>query len=350
MGRDGRAAPLGAALLSLAAGCSSVRTLSQDDLLAQGQVVHEGRPGAARAERLPGSTAADAEAAADRAESLLDAGEEAEALVVIREALAARPPEGPAARLRALRIRARREFLQDAVARASIEVSPARMTEGTPLRVRVVLRNLSPVPLVVRRAPGGTSPTTARISIRRRAVDVYGNVRTDSWEESLPVPPGEAPPGGTLAAETVFLTERFRPLFPRGFVEYSFGGTLLPSALAAGEVAVHERIPLDEASAFAFPAKWEEVAADPGRAIDRGLEARNPVRLLVAAACTDPAGRAAAGARLAALLGGEPPLSPAMDAGVRAALRVLGGDDAADDWPASEWDRRLAALSPGEAR
>ena len=42
---------------------------------------------------------------------------------------------------------------------------------------------------------GGASPTTVLLRVTREARDVFGNVRSEAWEELRAVPPGVAGPG-----------------------------------------------------------------------------------------------------------------------------------------------------------
>ncbi len=351
MDRHGGAVAAALLLLAPAAGgCSSGRwgELSNAELLGQGQFVQEVRPGAAREFQASTGRASASEAAAfaDRAEDQVASGDPAGALATVRDALLRRPPEAEGERLRAIRAAAKKALLRECVVRAEVLPAFPRITEGDVLPLRLVLHNLSPVPLSVRAPRGGVSATLFRLSVTRTARDVYGNTRSDTWEERVPMGAAEVAPGGEMATRFAFATERFRTQFPRGFVEYSFGGAVLPSGMAAGEAEIHDRFPLQGARVLSFPLRWEEVAADPARGVDEGIRRGNPVRVLVAAACTAPDRRASEGRRLAALLGKEPPLPAALESGLRAALRVLGGDAAADEWSPDDWDRLAATLRP----
>jgi hypothetical protein len=338
--------PAPALLLALAAaGCASGRPLTEEELLSQGPVVNEARPGAAR-EALEGAlTPEEADAAADRAEAALAAGDPGLALETARAALARVPPREEADRLRAIRTRAKKAVLRSAIARAEAE-APARAAEGSSLPVRVLLRNLSPVPLEAPAPAAGASPTTVLLRVTREARDIFGNARSESWEEMHPVPAGLAAPGSSLEVAISVDTARFAASRPAGFVVYTFGGAVLPSGLRVGETFIHDRLPLEEASTVAFPQRgWEEVAGDPAAHLERGLRDGNPVRVLVAAACLGPAERGAAGARLAKALRGDG-LRPAVESSVRAALRWLGEDGEADAWSEEAWEARAAADLP----
>ncbi|MCK6481647.1 MAG: hypothetical protein L6R43_16340, partial [Planctomycetes bacterium] len=349
---EGRAAASAVALLFLSAaalpgGCSSLPpSLDDSALLSQGRVVHEAPPGAPRApsSALPPATAPEAAAAADRAEALLAAGDAAGALEEVRPALLRQPPGPEGERLRDIRLRAKRAFLRSSVARASV-LAPDRETEGWPLRVKVLLHNLSPAPLLVEAPPPGASPATVRLRVVRTARDVAGNVRTEEWEQLLPLAPGSAPPGGSLGAEAVVETERFRDLVPHGFVTYDFGGEVLLSAMRAGRVDLADRIPLEGGRTTTFPQRgWREVAGDPEGHLERGLRERNPVRVLVAAGLLPEGARAAAAAGLARRLRDDGGLGAAAG-GVRAALRFLGDDPEADAWTVERWEERAAAAA-----
>jgi hypothetical protein len=349
MHATGRAAARAAALLSysLLAACASdaASDLGGEALPAE-RIVQERTPGAAARAMAEGATASEAEGALAKAEEELAAGDPGAALETVRRALLRMPPQEQGERLRALRLKAKREFLRTAIARGET-TSPAMVAEGEPIAVRVAVRNLSPAPMVSGRSPSGTSPNMVLLRVSRTAWDVFGNVRTESWEETHPLPDGEAGPGGALAAEISVDTSRFRETRPHGFIEYEFGGVILPSALTVGETAVHERIPLEESATRAFPQKgWEEVAADPAAHLDRGIRNGNPVRVLVAAACLPPEERASTAARLAReLRDGLPGGGAALESSVRAALRLLGGDREADRWPVETWDARVTAAT-----
>ncbi len=318
-----RALPVAAVLTALAAGCAGATALSETDLLTQGPVVTGIPPGAAEAAPWRRSTAAEASDAVGRAEALLGAGDAAGALEVIRAALGASPPPEQGLRLRELRVRARRLLVKTALVTATLVAEPPRITEGATLSLRVGLRNLSPVPLVVHPPAGGVSPTLLRLVVTRTSHDVYGNRLAESWEESHAVPEGTVAPGATREWTVPFDTGRFRGRFPRGFVEYGFGGTILPALLTVGEVQVHERIAVEDGLAWSFPERWEEVAADPAGAVERGLRVANPVRVLVAARCAEGPGAAALRDRLARRLASPPTLADVMRTAVEAALRVL---------------------------
>jgi hypothetical protein len=340
MNRTGRAAALAAALLSIpASSCSSAR-LSDEDLVARAsRVVHEAKPGTVAPAPVEPASAAEGDGAADQAEDQLAAGDAAGALETARRGLERQPPRAQADRLRDLRTRARKAFLGSAIARGEV-AAPARATEGEVLPVTVALRNLSPVPLDVA-AERGTSPTTVLLRVTRTAFDIYGNARSESWEETHPIPDGTAAPGGRFETIVEVDTARFRETLPHGFVRYEFGGSILPSGARAGELVLRDRIPVDPAATLAFPQKgWEDVAADPGAHLERGLRAGNPVRLLVAAACLPREGRDAAGARLARVLRDGP--SATMEGAVRAALRYLGEDPGADRWGVPVWEARAS--------
>lgn len=342
---NGRAALAGAALLSIPAlaACSTMPTLTEQELLSQGRFVNEARPGAAARAVADRASAAEGDAAADAAEELLAAGDPAGALAEVRAALLRLPPGEQADRLRAIRVRAKREFLRSAVAAAGVE-APERCTEGETIPVRVSLRNLSPAPLVVEDPLPGNSPMLAILRVTRSAFDVRGDVRIESWEQTAPLPPGRAPAGGAISVAIPVETARFRAIVPHGFVIYEFEGSILPSALRAGEVEIHDRFTLEGARTTAFPQRgWEEVAADPAGHLERGLRDGNPVRVLVAAACLPPGDRAAAGAALARRLREDAGLAPGVVAGGRAALRFLGGDREADLWTPDRWEAAAAA-------
>ncbi len=346
----GRVAARAAALLpfaAMSAACASTATLTEEELLAQGRVVNEARTGAAALAVVERATASEGDAAGDAAEALLASGDAAGALAAVRAALLRLPPADRADRLRAIRVRAKREFLRASVAAAGAE-APERATEGETLRVRVSLRNLSPAPLVVEEPDAGTSPTLVRLRVTRSAFDVFGDVRIETWEESAPLPPGRADSGTALSVEIPVDTARFRTQVPHGFVVYDFGGSLLPSALRAGEVEIHERFTLAEARTMTFPQKgWEEVAGDPAAHLERGLREGNPVRVLVAAACLPEGERARAGAGLSRRLREERGWAPGLALAARAALRFLGGDPEADLWDSDRWEERAAAARAG---
>lgn len=193
--------------------------------------------------------------------------------------------------------------------------------------------------------PPGASPATVRLRVVRTARDVAGNVRTEEWEQLLPLAPGSAPPGGSLGAEAVVETERFRDLVPHGFVTYDFGGEVLLSAMRAGRVDLADRIPLEGGRTTTFPQRgWREVAGDPEGHLERGLRERNPVRVLVAAGLLPEGARAAAAAGLARRLRDDGGLGAAAG-GVRAALRFLGDDPEADAWTVERWEERAAAAA-----
>ena len=357
MSETGRAATRVAALLLLSvpaafAGCAAAGGMGESDLLAQGRVVNELRPGpspaADSAAATPGD-AGEAAAAADRAEALLAAGDSAGALEEVRAALLRNPPQAGAERLREVRLLAKRAFLRTSIARAAVG-APERETEGWPLRLRVSIHNLAPSPLVVDRPPAGASPATVRLRVVRTAYDVQGNVRSEEWEQLAPLETGTAPPGGSLSTEVVVETARFKDLLPHGFVTYDFGGEILVSATRVGQVDLSDRRPLEPARTFTFPQRgWREVAADPPAHLERGLAEGNPVRVLLAAACLPEAERAGAAAGLARRLRDGGPLGPQAEAGVRSALRFLAGDREADGWSVERWEARAAAAAaPGE--
>jgi hypothetical protein len=339
----GAAAIAAALFLSAAggAGCRTAAAAGEGEPLAQGRViVGEAGPGVERVPSRPAATAAEAEAAADEAERLLAAGDPAGALEAARSALENHPPREAADRLREIRTRAKRAFLRTAVARAEAS-APGMVAEGSAVEVRVRLRNLAPVPLEVPEASGGLSPTTLRLRVTRTARDIFGNARSESWEESHALPPGEAAPGGAVEVAVTVDTSIFRASVPHGYLRYEFGGSILPSGVRVGDLAVHERIPVDPASTLAFPQNgWEDVAADPAAHLERGLEARNPVRVLLAAACLPPEGRGPAAVRLARLLREGAPAET--EGAVRAALRALGEDPGADRWSVEAWEARAA--------
>ncbi len=346
MKANGRAAAVAAALFMSGAGCAGARTLSDEDLVNQPKLVHEVKPGAPGAVPLKQATAAEGDAAADLAEALLSGGDAASALETARRTLDRYPPKEQGDRLRGIRQRAKKEFLRSAIARGEAS-APAMASEGEPLEVRVGLRNLSPVPLSSEEPGRGVSPTLVLLRVTRTAWDIYGNVRSESWEETHPLPAGEAGPGGSLEVAVPVDTDRFRESRPNGFVRYEFGGAILPSGVRVGEMALHERIPVEQATTLAFPQRgWEEVAADPEAHLDRGVRAGNPVRLLVAAACLAPGARGPAGVRLARILRDDPGSS--VENAVRAALRYLGEDPGADRWPVDAWEARAAAGGPVE--
>lgn len=334
-----------AALLLSAAGCMSVDAAPDGDPTVQRRSVQplgSGVPAAAAAEPL---TAAEGAAAADDAERLLAQGNPAAALETVRRALLGLPPREEADRLRGLRARAKKELLRTAVARAEVS-APGRVAEGDPVPVRVRLANLSPAPLVVPDARGDTSPTTVLLRVTRRAYDAGGDVRVDSWEERHVLPAGTVPPGGEAVLDIPVDTARFTATRPRGFVEYAFGGTILPSGLLAGEAQVLDRIPMDESLTVAFPQKgWEEVAADPAAHLERGLAKENPVRVLVAAACLPAEERPAWARRLSGRLR-EGRDGAAVQGALRAVLRWMAGDREADLWAPEVWEARLVAQDP----
>ncbi len=333
------------ALLS-GAGCAAPRDLSEEELVAQPKLVHEVKPGVPGAATKGTATAAEGDAAAELAEAQLSEGDPASALETVRKALDRYPPREPSDRLRSLRARAKKQFLRSAIARGEAS-APAMAAEGEPLEVRVALHNLSPVPLAASEPAGGISPTLVLLRVTRTAWDIYGNVRSESWEETRPVPAGEAAPGASLEVAVTVDTDRFRDARPHGFVRYEFGGTILPSGLRVGETALHDRIPVEPAATLAFPQKgWEEVAAEPEVHLDRGLEAGTPVRLLVAVACLPPGARAGGGAKLARIL--RDGSAPAVENALRAALRYLGEDPGADAWTLAAWEARAAGAAPAE--
>jgi len=347
----GAAGRLAALLLSAAAaaGCSgSSRPLTEEELLGQGQVVNELKPGAAGEALRSAMTAEEGDAAAEQAERLLAAGDPGGALETVRAALARIPPREQAERLRGIRGRAKKAVLRSAIARAEA-LAPPRATEGEPLEVRVALRNLAPVPLVSPAPAPGVSPTTVLLRVTREARDIFGNVRSESWEEMHPVPAGMASPGSAIEVPVTLDTARFASSRPAGFVVYTFGGWVIPSGLRVGDSVVHERIPLEEAATTAFPQRgWEEVAADPSGHLERGMRDGNPVRVLVAAACLAPEERGEAGARLCRALRAEG-LRPSIETSIRAALRWLGEDAEADGWTEAAWQARAAAERPATA-
>jgi hypothetical protein len=343
---NGRAAAVAAALFMSGAGCASARTLSEEDLVNQPRLVREIRPGAAGVVPQRQATADEGDAAADLAEAQLSDGDAASALETVRRALDRYPPKEQGDRLRGIRLRAKKEFLRSAIARGEAS-APAMAAEGEPLEVRVALRNLSPVPLSSAEPSRGVSPTLVLLRVTRTAWDIYGNVRSESWEETHPLPAGEAGPGGALEVAVTVETERFREGLPHGFLRYSFGGSILPSGVRVGEMALHERIPIETASTLTFPQKgWEEVAAGPEAHLERGLAEGNPVRVLVAAACLAPGARGPAGAHLARILRDGPASS--VENAIRAALRYLGEDPGADRWSVDAWEARAAAGVPAE--
>ena len=351
MRQAGRAATIiGALLASVVSlggtGCARIAApLTEEQLLSQGTMVQEAKPGAAAAARLEALTPAEADAAADLADDLLARGDAAGSLETARAALARMPPQEEADRLREIRGRAKKALLRTSIARAEAS-APAAAAEGEPIPIRVVLRNLSPVPLEAVAPSSGISPTTVLLRITREARDIFGNVRSESWEETHPLPPGAAPPGGTLEASIPLDTARFSTVRPNGFVVYGIEGAVLPSGLRVGESAIHERIPFDGIVTLAFPQRgWEEVAADPAGHLDRGLRDENPVRVLLSAGCLPAEARAGTGARLAALLRGGT-LRPAVESSVRASLRWLGSDPGADAWTDAAWEARVAAEKP----
>jgi len=355
MAEQGRAATIVAALLfvsaaCLPAGCASRGDMTEQELLAQGRVENDLPSGVARpaAAEDAQATPAEAEAAADRAEALLEGGDPAAALEVLRAALLRNPPQAAADRLRDLRLRAKRAFLRSSIARADIR-APERETEGWPLRVRVFLHDLAPAPLVVSRPPEGASPATIRLRIVRTAYDVQGNTRSEEWEQLAPVTPGTAPPGGALETEVVVETDRFQGLVPNGFVTYDFGGELLVSATRVGQVDLSDRIPVAPARTYTFPQRgWKEVAGDPAAHLERGIAEGNRVRVLLAAACLPVGERAASAGSMARRLREDGALPAGAAAGIRAALRFLAGDREADGWSADRWETWAASAARGE--
>jgi hypothetical protein len=330
MERTGRAAALAPA---------SAPRESDEDLVARAvPIVREAAPGAVPTAPVENATAAEGDGAADRAEDLLAAGDAAGALETARRALERLPPGPQADRLRDVRTRARKAFLRSAVARGEADAAE-RATEGGILEVRLSLLNLSPVPLELPEPGPGFSPTTVLLRITRTAFDIYGSARSESWEEAHPLPAGRAPPGGRIGTTVSLDTARFTETRPHGFVRYEFGGSILPSGVRAGDLLLHDRIPVDPSSTLAFPQRgWEDVAAEPEAHLDRGLRAGNPVRLLVAAACLPASGRPAAATRLARVL--RDGAGPRVEGAVRAALRFLGGDPGADRWGVEVWEAR----------
>ncbi|MEN8151682.1 MAG: hypothetical protein ABFS86_17835 [Planctomycetota bacterium] len=313
-----RVLPLLALVLMAAACAAGDGILSDGEILTQDRVVFGEARGAPVAEMDP----EEARRRLNAAEEAFHRGEYRECLAIVRKALAEMPPMDIVGELRSLRFEAKRRLLSRQI--LVVKALPVRdvVPNGEPVEIDLALRNVTDVPVKVRRVVADSTPSLFFLEVTREHRDVYGNVRRDSerirvpLEEDLVVPVGGR---STIRYREATVEPERRH---RGYTLIRVTGSFRPAVLVAGEEEFYAGVPVKEATVRIFPPGYEPIAEDPLGTLGKayGLGARE--HLLIAAELVPPERRTEAVGVLVNLLSEE--VRP-IDVTAMAALRRLTG-------------------------
>ena len=280
--------------------------------------------GAAAADTSDADAAAQAALAA--AQQAWMAGDALGAMAIATRALREGVPPGFEAPLRALRTQAREALLDRQVARLSVLPELDAVTDGTPIRAQVRVRNLSSAPLTVPATAGDSSASQVVVEIVREDWDLYGNVRTT--EHNLRVPLRAdlvVPPGGSADGLVEVPAERTR-LTHTGFSVLRIGGHLRAVAIRVGATEFFDALDLEPAHVRVFMSGWEQLAPEPLVALELALAKRSPPHVLTCVELLAPGERAHARNLLLAAAEADPPLAFVCHAGAARLKRLLTAD------------------------
>lgn len=306
----------------LAACAAGSGGLSESDILSQAPFVNEAKGGGPPA-RFPDALSA------EEARGRLEAAREAylredfdECLATVRDCLSRGVPADVDRELRTLQYDAKRRLVNRKVLRA--RALPVRdvVAMGEPGEVDLLLRNLAPVEVRIPRTVGDSSPSSFFLDVVRQDWDVYGNVRSESRKETLPLAEDVVlPPGGEKRIRwSVETPEPERRHL--GFTILRVGGVLHPAGITVGSEPLYAGVELETGEVRAFPPGFEPLAADPLASLGKAWRLGAREHLLVAAGLVAPADRDRAVGELVSFLGED--RSPATVT-VMGALRLLTG-------------------------
>ncbi|MGH7162349.1 MAG: hypothetical protein ACREID_02610, partial [Planctomycetota bacterium] len=190
---------------------------------------------------------------------------------------------------------------------------------GEPVRVRVVVRNVSGRRVFVPARWGGTTGSILVLDVARRDVDVRAHAVTvtrrvtRALERDLDLAAG----GST---EIVFSLEEAGNDAPlQGFRTFTVAGRLRPALLEVGGLRRWDAVKIAGTSLRSFRPNYDHLLDDPVRRIEQAIEKGAPVHLLTAAALVPPERRRDAVDSLVAALRGD----RSIDLTIFASLEVL---------------------------
>ncbi len=219
-------------------------------------------------------------------------GYDAQALDVVRAALALDPPAPWSQRFADLAASLRVIRIEDELLRA--EVAPIRdyVVFGEPVDFEIRLRNVGREPLSLMPPEVGASrgdvlsPGAVTLDVRRVDRDIYASRMERSWTQNfLWHRPEEGPtrldPGAVRRIPVRIPAEEVGPAIA-GLRQIVVEGTLRPARVVVGDRTQPLTLRVRPGFVIVLPRNYEGLVADPIGAMGRSIDAVAPVHLLVA--------------------------------------------------------------------
>jgi hypothetical protein len=215
------------------------------------------------------------------------------------------PGEAHQARLVALLQKLNKKVLELQTLEAEVIPEADPITFGEPVRVRLVVTNVSGRRLTIPAKRRGSSRAMLVFDVVRREYDVRASVVTSRFRILRPIRDDLELPAGGRAAMRVNLGPlgNDRPL--GGFRTYEISGLLRPTWTEVGGIRRWEAVPLAAGRLRSFRPNYEHLLKEPVDRVGQAIAKNAPVHLLTACALVPPGQRREAVDILVAALRGD---------------------------------------------
>jgi len=216
-------------------------------------------------------------------------GYEEQALQILDGALAQNPGEPWAGRMRALKTSMRVRKAEDVLLRVEARGVKDYVPFNTDVDFVIRLRNVSTqkITLLATAAEGArASPSALLLEIERRDRDIYATELTRRWNRTVFIlKPGDPPiviPSGGVHELPVRVPAGALGDAITGVRVVELSGLLRPTRFRLGGERRTVRLPIRAGRVTALPGGYDDLVADPLRAMRQSLETVAPAHLLIA--------------------------------------------------------------------
>jgi len=225
-------------------------------------------------------------------------GFEEQALQILDSCLAQGPPDPWRRRMRGLKTSLRVRKAESVLLRVEARGVKDYVPFGTDVDFVIRLRNVSnrTITLLAPPAEGAlASPSAMLLEIHRRDRDIYATELTRHWNRTVFfLEPGDDPiriPSGAVHELPVRVPAQALgdPITGLRVVELS--GTLRPTRLRLGGERRTVRLPIRKGRVTALPGGYDELVADPLRAMRKSIDTVAPAHLMIACEFVPPGRR-----------------------------------------------------------
>ncbi len=245
------------------------------------------------------------------------------ALVMIDHALKQNPLQNSVVLLRELRRNVLFDILELPTVEGRIDSEKAPVVFGDPIRVRILLKNVSGRRVEIPAVRKKTSRSLFILDVIRQEFDIEAHVVLTRRIVHVPLDRDLGLDAGESMEQIIEISGAGNEQPVRGFRTYTITGQLRPIRLEVDGLPRFEPVPLQAMRLRSFAQDYDKLLGKPLEHVVEALEKRKPVTLLTAAALVGPDERQEMVDKLVGALGGQ----GRFDLAIVSALQYVTGVD-----------------------